>query len=106
MRTQNCTRTPDVAVAGPVSMAVLAVGLLVTMADVPMAWVVWPLGYGVVLPLAIGYAKRRERTSDGRDGTGRDDPLAESKRRYVEGDIDETEFEREVEATLSREGSP
>jgi uncharacterized membrane protein len=87
-------------------MAILAVGLVVTMADVPLAWVVWPLGYGVVLPLAVVYAKRRERTSSTRSETRRTDPLAESKRRYVEGDIGEAEFEREVEATLSREESP
>jgi hypothetical protein len=39
-----------------VSGAVLVVGFAVTVADVPMAWLVWPLGYGVVLPLAVAYA--------------------------------------------------
>jgi uncharacterized membrane protein len=85
-------------------MVVLAVGLFVTMGDVPMAWIVWPVGYGVVLPLAIGYAKRRdERMSDTRADDEETEALARAKQRYVDGDIDEAEFEAAVEATLDEE---
>jgi uncharacterized membrane protein len=94
-------------------MAVLAVGLFVTSADAPMAWVVWPVGYGLVLPLAVGYARRRARRprdTKHRGGHPRGDSdgateLARAKRRYVEGDIDEAEFETQLEATLGEEGS-
>ena len=103
MRTQP--KRNEATVAGLVSMVVLAVGLVVTAADVPMAWVVWPLGYGVVLPLAIGYAKRRQREPREFRARGEPDRLAEAKRRYVDGDIDEAEFERAVEAAMQREGS-
>jgi hypothetical protein len=93
------------AVAGGVSLAVLAVGLAVTAANVPMAWLVWPLGYGVVLPLAIGYAARRERADQRGDDSARDqhDPVSDLHDRYVAGDIDEREFERELEAALEGE---
>ena len=86
-----------------VSGAVLVVGLAVTMADVPMAWLVWPLGYGVVLPLAVAYAAReRSRETGGRSGSKRrsDGRLARVKEAYVTGEIDEAEFERRLEAAL------
>lgn len=80
-------------------MGVLAVGLLLTAAAVPMAWLVWPLGYGVALPLALAYGRRREAGSDAAEP----DRLDRLKARYVEGDIDEGEFERELETVLAEE---
>jgi uncharacterized membrane protein len=85
-------------------MVVLAVGLFATIADVPMAWVVWPVGYGMVLPLAIGYTKRRQqRTAEAHESSAETDALARAKQRYVDGEIDEAEFEAAVEATLGAE---
>ncbi len=101
MRTGTHTQTATASVAGTVSMVVLAVGLTLTLADVPMAWLVWPVGYGVVLPLAVGYAHRRsEGLTDWRIDRTNTDALARAKQRYVDGDIDEAEFETAVEATL------
>ena len=95
-------QTPNAAVAGVVSLLVLAVGLVVTAADLPMAWVVWPLGYGVVLPLAIGYAARRgERTDEEPKAEAAErDPAARLRQRYVAGEIDEREFERKLEVVM------
>ena len=101
MHTHTQRHTSGASVAGVVSLVVLAVGLTVTAADLPMAWVVWPLGYGVALPLAIGYATRRE-TSD-RDGETKTDPTARLRQRYVEGEIDELEFERKLEVVMEDE---
>lgn len=100
LHTTMHTHTHDhgMMVAGPVSMLVLAVGLAVTAADLPMAWLVWPLGYGVVLPLAIGYATRESEQDN--EGT---DPLTELQNRYVEGEVSEAEFEEELEAVLAEE---
>jgi hypothetical protein len=92
------THDPKMSVAGPVSMLVLVVGLAVTAADLPMAWLVWPLGYGVVLPLAIGYATREYEQSDDKA-----DPLTELQDRYVAGEVSESEFEEELESILSTE---
>jgi uncharacterized membrane protein len=88
-------------VAGGVSMAVLAVGLAVTVAGLPMAWLVWPVGYGVVLPLSIGYAARSGET-DG-DTAADTDQLATLQQRYVDGEVGEAEFERELDAVLSED---
>lgn len=98
LHTMMYSHTPGdgMSVAGPVSMLVLAVGLVVTAADLPMAWLVWPLGYGVVLPLAIGYAKR-----DTKRETDEPDQLAELQDRYVEGEVSEAEFEAELESVLA-----
>ncbi|WP_340097893.1 SHOCT domain-containing protein [Salinibaculum salinum] len=86
------------AIAAPVSMLVLVVGLTVTAADLPMAWLVWPLGYGVVLPLAIGYATRESEQGDEET-----DQLAELQDRYAAGEVSEAEFEAELESVLSTE---
>ena len=103
MHHRTHSRTEQTSLAGGVSMAVLAVGLLVTAADVPMAWLVWPVGYGVVLPVALGYAKQCSvEPTDESDA----DELAKIKGRYVDGAIDEAEFETELEAALSEEESP
>ncbi|WP_159904361.1 hypothetical protein [Salinirussus salinus] len=86
-----------------VSGAVLVVGLAVTVADVPMAWLVWPLGYGAVLPLAVAYAKRKgERDAAARQDAGEEsgDRLTRVKEAYVTGEIGEAEFERRLEAAL------
>jgi uncharacterized membrane protein len=85
-------------------MVVLAVGLTLTVADVPMAWLVWPLGYGVALPLAIGYAKR-DRHSERRESNESTDEteLDAVRQRYVDGDIDEREFEAALERALGEE---
>lgn len=90
-------------IGAAVSGAVLVVGLAVTVAEVPMAWLVWPLGYGVVLPLAVAYAVREDGRGTGKrsraEGQSRD-RLAQVKEAYVTGEIDEAEFERRLEAAL------
>ena len=94
---------PEAGVGAVVSVGVLVVGLAVTAAEVPMAWVVWPLGYGLVLPLAVGYAKRAGEEAPVRErgrADGTPDSLERAKAAYVAGEIDETEFERRVEAAL------
>ena len=103
MQTRTCTRQRGASVAGIVSLVVLAVGLAVTAADVPMAWLVWPLGYGVALPLAVGYAKRERETHGERVPSRERGRLARLKDRYVRGEIDDREFEAELDRVL-REG--
>jgi hypothetical protein len=100
MQTRTYTRQAGASVAGVVSLAVLAVGLALTAADVPMAWVVWPLGYGVALPLAIGYAKRERDPREERAPSRERGRLARLQDRYVRGEIDDREFEAELETVL------
>jgi uncharacterized membrane protein len=91
--------------AGVVSMAVLAVGLGGLALGVEWAWVAFPVGYGGVLPLAIGWARSRTRSEspDGQHGDGADDALATLRERYARGDIDDVEFERRVERLVETE---
>ena len=98
MHTHTHGHSPGASVAGVVSLVVLAVGLTVTAADLPMAWLVWPLGYGVVLPLAIGYAARREASDEPDDSPA--DPVERLRQRYVDGEINEREFERRLEVVI------
>jgi len=104
-------------VAGGVTLLVFAVAFSLHALDVSWAWVVYPLGFGGLLPMAMGAAARAERDrpsrseSRGRDrtATGRTDTDAsalESLRlRYARGEVDEREFERRVERLLETEHS-
>ncbi len=104
MHAHTQRHTEGASVAGIVSLVVLAVGLTVTAAGVPMAWLVWPLGYGVFLPLAIGYAARRDEDTPDDGGDRAADPVARLRQRYVEGEIDEREFERKLELVMDDDG--
>jgi uncharacterized membrane protein len=104
-------------VAGGVTLLVLGVAFSLHALDVSWAWVVYPLGFGGLLPMAMGAAARAERDrtprseARGRDrtATGRTDTDAsalESLRlRYARGEVDEGEFERRVERLLETQYS-
>jgi uncharacterized membrane protein len=107
---------------GVLALVVLGLGLLAMFAPglspVPF-YVIWIVGFAVVLPLvaiALGEADtaadpferddpfdRERRQDDTTAETGTSDPLAELRRRYAEGEIDEHEFERRVERLLETE---
>ncbi len=99
-------------VAGGVTVLVLATAFGLSALDLSWAWVVYPLGFGGLLPLALGAAGRygrRERPDRCRDTEARttetgDGPAMEALRgRYARGEIDEVEFERRVERLLRTE---
>lgn len=90
-------------VAGVVSMAILAVGLGGLALGVPYAWVVFPVGYGGVLPLALALVRRRESSTTAPEPRSEDTPLATLRERYARGEIDEDEFERRVEGLIETE---
>jgi uncharacterized membrane protein len=97
-------------VAGGVTVVVLAVALGLGALGVTWAWVAYPLGFGAVLPLALGVAgwyERRARTDDRHPTddrrTSEDAALAELRRRYARSEIDEATFERRVERLLETE---
>jgi hypothetical protein len=98
-------------VAGGVTVFVLAVALGLSALDLSWAWVVYPLGFGGLLPLAMGAAARHERRtgSDRRPGgtdsgsASPDTALEDLRRRYARGEVDEAEFERRVERLLRTE---
>jgi uncharacterized membrane protein len=105
---------------GVVALLVLGAGFLAmafpTLSPIPF-WVIWIVGFAVVLPLvgiATGEALDEDEDADRdpSDQSRRDrdpaaesdrDPLAELRRRYAEGEIDELEFERRLERLLETE---
>jgi hypothetical protein len=96
-------------VAGGVTALVLGVAFGLSALDLSWAWVVYPLGFGGLLPLALGAAgryERRERSGRRRETGARTAETSEEaalealRGRYARGEIDEAEFEHRVERLL------
>ncbi|WP_338740039.1 SHOCT domain-containing protein [Haloplanus salilacus] len=84
-----------------VSLAVLGVGFVAMALDVTGFWLVWALGFGVVVP-AVAVLRGRSATTDGA-GDEVDDALATLRERYARGELSESAFEAKVEALLETE---
>jgi uncharacterized membrane protein len=106
-------------VAAGVTVLVLVVAVGLQALGVPWAWVVYPLGFGGLLPLALGVAgryehrerngrsdARRSRTGADRVETAEERALEALRRGYARGAIDEAEFERRLERLLETETIP
>ncbi|WP_267642776.1 SHOCT domain-containing protein [Haloarchaeobius amylolyticus] len=107
-RYQDVESLPGV-VAGLVTVGVLTVAFGLLALGVPFFWVAFPIGFGGVLPLAVGLAKRRE-DADGRNragaaesGTGSDRALHRLRERYAAGELSDAAFERRLERLLATE---
>ena len=98
---------------GVVALLVLGVGLADLFLDIlPFVefWVVFIIGYAVVLPIvAIALDETDESvaapepTPDRTDEQEQEDALERLKRRYAEGEISDEEFERRLERLLETE---
>ena len=102
------------------SLLVLGAGLLALFLDVPNWWLVFVIGYAVVLPLVAiifdedgdgdALDERDRRTADAPDGRS-DDRVPDSKRdametlreRYAQGELSEAQFEEKLEKLLETE---
>jgi len=84
----------------------LLVGLALMAVGVSNFWLVFVVGFAVVLPLSgaiAGWYEDRTAASGSESDDARTDALAELRRRYADGEIDEAEFERRVERLLETE---
>lgn len=101
--------------SGLTTLAILAVAFGAMALGVPFFWVVFPVGFGGVLPLVVAYSRRTERTPSGsqRVHTG-DEPLAHEhshrndalqtlRARYARGELTDETFERRLEHLLETE---
>lgn len=107
---------------GLTTMLVLGVGLLALFFGVPNFWLIFALGFAVVVPIVAmlygeeneqedqqSYRNRdREESRVGRDQkTHRsetdDGPLETLRRRYARGELTDAQFERKLEALLETE---
>ena len=97
--------------AGAVTALTLLVafGLLAT--GVSWFWIAFPVGFGGLLPLAVGLARlyARDDSASSTDETDEadedvdDDALATLRERYARGELTDAEFERQVEKLLETE---
>jgi len=83
------------------SLCVLGAGFLAMALGVSRFWLVWVIGYAVVVPL-LSVLLDDEDTTEG-DGNGEDDPVAELRERYARGELTDAEFERRLERLLEPE---
>ena len=97
-------------VAGVTTGLILTVAFGLLALGVPWFWVVFPVGFAGLLPVALGVTKWYEqRQTDHRTHqsesttTTEEDALETLRNRYARGEIDEAEFERRLEALLETE---
>jgi uncharacterized membrane protein len=102
-------------VTGIVSLLVLGAGLVALFAGVEVFWVVWVVGFAVVVPI-VAILAGEDDDRDGQQtpgGTRADETtaadvdteaaLATLRERYARGDLSEAQFERKLERLLETE---
>lgn len=87
-------------VAGAVTALTFLVGFGLLAAGVSHFWIAFPVGFGGVLPAALGAVRLYQRRQASDD---EEEPIDALRRRYAEGDLTEAEFERQVEQLLETE---
>ena len=90
--------------AGAVTALTLTVAFGLLFLGVPYFWVAFPVGFGGLLPMAVGAARlyqRRQATAPTDDAE--DDAIATLRDRYARGELTDAEFERQVERLLETE---
>jgi uncharacterized membrane protein len=95
-------------VAGLVTMLTLTVAFGLMAADVSFFWVAFVVGFGGLMPTAIGlvrwYEARSERDAAVQDSQSEQErALVELRERYARGELDDEEFESRVERLLETE---
>lgn len=104
------------AVSGVITALTLVVSFALLALGVEDFWVAYPVGFGVVLPTALGAVTYALGDADGRDGRSRggdydQDPrrdreaegsLDELRMQYARGELSDDEFERRTERLLER----
>jgi uncharacterized membrane protein len=91
-------------VASTVTGLTLLVAFGLMAAGVSGFWIAFPVGFGGVLPLAVGLARLSQRADDeNEDTSSEDDPIATLRERYARGELTDAEFERRVEHLLETE---
>jgi len=91
-------------VSAVVTAATLVVAFGLLALDVESFWLAFVVGFGVILPAAVGLVEY-DRSSDTRQATSDRDSEAEAalatlRGRYARGELSEAEFERRLERLL------
>lgn len=101
--------------SGVTTLTILGVAFGALALDIPYFWIVFPVGFGGVLPLVLAYS-RRERHSRSDSNAGdrtqtppttvddtRDDALQTLRARYARGELTDDAFESRLERLLETE---
>lgn len=112
-RTLSQSARPD-PMSGIVSAVVTAATLLVAFGllalGVELFWLAFVVGFGVVLPAAVGLVEYDRDSGDRQAATNRNSEgeaaLATLRQRYARGELSEVEFERRLEQLLEAPSSP
>ncbi|MDY6818610.1 MAG: SHOCT domain-containing protein [Halobacteriales archaeon] len=88
-------------IGGLVVFLTLGVGLTLLFFGVDWFWIVFVLGFAVVLPM-VGILTGDENEPTASEAT-QPDPLETLRERYARGEIDEAEFERRLDRLLDTE---
>ena len=85
--------------------AILGLGFLLLFAGVNWFWMVWVLGFAVVLPvIAILFDEEDETEPETMDATNEKmDPLQTVRDRYARGELTDEQFERKLDRLLETE---
>jgi hypothetical protein len=103
--------------SGLTTLAILGVAFGALALGIPYFWVVFPVGFGGVLPLVLAYSRREQSTgtpeaapaaattADGRRTTDstRDEALRTLRTRYARGELTDEAFEHRLERLLETE---
>lgn len=89
-------------IAGGISAVTILIAFGLLALDFEYFWVTFILGFGVILPTAIGLhlsgiLLSSNDTDEGRDTTGEDAAVAALRERYARGELTDAEFESRVE---------
>lgn len=91
-------------VSGGITTLTLAVAFGLLALGISSFWVVFPIGFGVVLPgvltLAKKYRTEQRQTAEGAQSKSSSTGLEVLKRRYATGELSDEEFEHRVERLL------
>lgn len=97
-------------VAGVVSALTLAVAFTLMGLGFENFWVVFPIGFGAILPMTLKLFDSHNFENATRDekqevDSNEKDPIEELRERFASGEISEQEFERKVEKLVETEDS-
>ena len=84
----------------------LGAGFVAMVAGMPYFWLIWVLGFAVVLPILGILFSEDEANSELADERGTDvssDPLTSLRDQYARGDLTDEEFDRKLDRLLETE---
>lgn len=88
---------------GLFAMCILGLGFLALFTGQSWFWMVWIIGFAVLLPVFSMLFGTDEEEAEEASEPPRSDPLDDLKRRYANGELDDDEFEARLERLLETE---